>query len=109
MFEIHVIFIPEDSVVLQTSASINPPAPLKSLSPNNSTARVAGASFDLYLQYSAKSNENVFGLRSSNYAHLILTSYCPVSKHRFVSSPMLGNRSGMESVPILEVNSASSF
>jgi hypothetical protein len=50
------------------------------------------------------SDPNVCWTTSSKtyqYAHLIPTSYCPVSKHRFVSSPMLGSRSGMESLPVL--------
>jgi hypothetical protein len=64
--EIQVTIIPEYSVALPTSSSIDPPAPLKASSPINSAARVGGASFDIYPQHSAKSNENVFGLHPSN-------------------------------------------
>jgi hypothetical protein len=64
--ETHVTINPEDSVALPIFASIDPPAPLKATSLNNTAARVRGASFDLYPQHSAKSNENVFGLHSSN-------------------------------------------
>ena len=61
------------------------------------------STFHLFIRRT-NSDPNVCWTTSSKtyqYAHLMPASYSPVSKHWFISSPMLGSHSGMESVPVL--------